>query len=493
MPPLPTCFWPQSSNEMTHRLHNTATFWVDPSLDLTNGLVSNIITAKGNVDASSAALQSITARAIAMLVEYASEEPGLYEYIFACMAAKSPTLASTFMAWDATSGHAFAPMAQGSASGLFSVAGFWQQTFGDNSSAVYRAEPHRSQALSLERLVPQLEATVSANREQQGVLPCRADASARPDARTAAFDPEKPGAETAPNGMNVLLTLLEDGHKEFDQQKAMDSQVARDISKDETEGMVLAALMAPPQEHMPQPAAAHAAESMLPTTLLSPASEMPTTLSSDADVALAIQHTQNSDPAPLVDLNEAAFDVMCEESAHEKHQWFSSTVKQTADAVGEHQGGEHAKSKITTHCLRRIPNDAKLSCLMHLIAQRGCGSYDFLYMPTDLQSQAGINRGYAIINWRSEFEAEHFATMFDKVKLSAKDLGSSKPCCLQVRRATIQGFQGNVINFFRKRRLRMRDPSLRPLISTSAGMEVVPLTMETVPDELKPLLREQDD
>jgi len=287
--------------------------------------------------------------------------------------------------------------------------------------------------------------------------------------------------------VNVLLSLLKHGHKEFDHQQESSIRASRNESTDEAK--LLDTRMTSTQEHMPKPTGTHALASALLSALLPSASETSATSSLDTHVLLAAGHTLRSDPAPPVDPSDAAVDETREKSSHGQCQWCSSTAKQTADVVAEHQQGGLPKSKITTHCLRRLPTDARISRLMEVIARRGCGAYDFLYMPTDFCSKPRTNYGYAIINWRSEIEAEHFAKTFSNLWLSPEELGSSQPSQLEVCEADRQGFGKNVLHFLNRKRLRTRDPSRLPLISVSPGAEAVPLTMETVPDELKPLVR----
>jgi len=509
MPPVPACFKTPDSCARTHRCNWPSTFPVERPLCLTNSIVCNILCAKDNLHASSAALRLEFERAVDLVVELASEEPAVCEYVLQSMAARSPILGTTFAKRCVTSGPLATHTPQQSASDLTSRTSlgtdgttvareWWPSARGQGSECMLSAAGFGQERLwdkgaepiILERLIPQPEGTVIANSQQQGAFHSDVDASVQPDTITADCTPCKEGKETLPNEVDVLLALLKHGHKEFDHQQESCTRASRNESIDEAQ--LFDTRITSMQEHMPKPISTHALESALLKALLPSASERSATRSSDAHVVLSAGHTPCSDPAPPVGLSEAAVDVTREKSSHGQRRWFSSTAKQTADVIIEHQRGGFSKSKITTHCLRRLPNDARRSRLMEVIARRGCGAYDFLYMPIVVGSQTQTNYGYAIINWRSEFEAEHFAKMFNNLWLSPEELGSTKPSHLEVCEATLQGFRSNVINFVNKRRLRTRDPSRLPLISVSPGTEAVPLSIETVPDELRPLVRRQD-
>jgi len=65
----------------------------------------------------------------------------------------------------------------------------------------------------------------------------------------------------------------------------------------------------------------------------------------------------------------------------------------------------------TTLMLRNLPNDYNRSMLLSLLDEEGfAGKYDFVYLPVDFASGAGV--GYSFINMTSHQDAEHFRVCF---------------------------------------------------------------------------------
>lgn len=72
---------------------------------------------------------------------------------------------------------------------------------------------------------------------------------------------------------------------------------------------------------------------------------------------------------------------------------------------------ESQSTERTTLMLRNLPNDYSRSMLLSLLDEQGfAGKYDFVYLPIDFASGAGV--GYAFINMVSHQDAEHFRVHF---------------------------------------------------------------------------------
>jgi RNA recognition motif-containing protein len=72
---------------------------------------------------------------------------------------------------------------------------------------------------------------------------------------------------------------------------------------------------------------------------------------------------------------------------------------------------EFQSSERTTLMLRNLPNDYNRSMLLSLLDEEGfAGKYDFVYLPIDFASGAGV--GYAFINMVSHQDAERFRVHF---------------------------------------------------------------------------------
>jgi hypothetical protein len=83
------------------------------------------------------------------------------------------------------------------------------------------------------------------------------------------------------------------------------------------------------------------------------------------------------------------------------------------DSIHRHQQGT------TTFMLRNIPNRVKVEDIQDRIAALGFGeTFDFLYMPLDLQSKQ--NKGYAFINLINETVAADFAERFNGTRFEGR-------------------------------------------------------------------------
>lgn len=81
----------------------------------------------------------------------------------------------------------------------------------------------------------------------------------------------------------------------------------------------------------------------------------------------------------------------------------------------------------TTVMLRNLPQYFTRATLLELIDKHGFhGSYDFVYLPTDFNSQAGL--GYAFVNMITPADAEKFWAHFDNFSSWLTD--SDKVCSL---------------------------------------------------------------
>jgi len=72
---------------------------------------------------------------------------------------------------------------------------------------------------------------------------------------------------------------------------------------------------------------------------------------------------------------------------------------------------ESQSTERTTLMLRNLPNDYTRSMLLSMLDEEGfAGKYDFVYLPIDFASGAGV--GYAFINMVSHQDAERFRVHF---------------------------------------------------------------------------------
>jgi len=131
----------------------------------------------------------------------------------------------------------------------------------------------------------------------------------------------------------------------------------------------------------------------------------------------------------------------------------SSAVLDPAISVGDDYN--------TTVMLRNLPNDYTREMLLELVEAQGfAGTYDFVYLPIDFNSQAGL--GYAFVNLLCPVEAQRFWKQFDG--FSGWSLPSDKVCSLNWS-SPHQGLASHVDRYRNS-----------------------PVMHNTVPDEYKPII-----
>jgi len=118
----------------------------------------------------------------------------------------------------------------------------------------------------------------------------------------------------------------------------------------------------------------------------------------------------------------------------------------------------------TTLMMRNIPNDYSRVMLLNLLSREGFAtSYDFIYLPIDFRTEAGL--GYAFINLVSSVEAERFRRVFHG--FSDWDVITQKVCEVSWTDA-LQGLESHIERYRNS-----------------------PVMHESVPDIFKPSVYEQ--
>lgn len=133
-----------------------------------------------------------------------------------------------------------------------------------------------------------------------------------------------------------------------------------------------------------------------------------------------------------------------------------------ANATVMRRNNTNDQTANTTVMLRNLPNDYTRDALLDLLDQAGgfARKYDFVYLPIDFKSQAGL--GYAFVNFVSPAEAERCKQTFEG--FSRWGMRSSKVCSVTWGNP-LQGYAAHVERY--------RDS---------------PVMHESVPDEWKPIL-----
>lgn len=111
----------------------------------------------------------------------------------------------------------------------------------------------------------------------------------------------------------------------------------------------------------------------------------------------------------------------------------------------------------TTVMMRNIPNKYTQKMLLPEINNAGfLGTFDFLYLPIDPETQA--NRGYCFLN----FIDPSFAWMFKMSYEGKKMIKFNSNKVVSVTPATLQGFEANYAHYS-SARVNRGDPAARPL------------------------------
>lgn len=111
----------------------------------------------------------------------------------------------------------------------------------------------------------------------------------------------------------------------------------------------------------------------------------------------------------------------------------------------------------TTVMMRNIPNKYTQKMLLPEINNAGfLGTFDFLYLPIDPETQA--NRGYCFLN----FIDPSFAWMFKMAYEGKKMIKFNSNKVVSVTPATLQGFEANYAHYS-SARVNRGDPAARPL------------------------------
>merc|ERR1711939_719329 len=126
-------------------------------------------------------------------------------------------------------------------------------------------------------------------------------------------------------------------------------------------------------------------------------------------------------------------------SAFVSMQWSDQTAG-TVECNGLKAEAADGQEWRTTVMIRNMPNNYTREMLLELVDSMGfSGTYDFVYLPVDFRSQAGL--GYAFINFVSVADA-HFC--FDRFEgFSAWKVPSEKVCTVTWSTPT-QGLEAHI-------------------------------------------------
>lgn len=128
-----------------------------------------------------------------------------------------------------------------------------------------------------------------------------------------------------------------------------------------------------------------------------------------------------------------------------------------ANPMDRHAAPPRAWANVTTVMMRNLPNKYTQRMLLTEINQIGfLGTFDFLYLPIDPETQA--NRGYAFLNFIDPSFAWMFKMSYEGRKMNR--FNSSK--VVSVMPATLQGFDANYTHYS-SARVNRGDPAARPL------------------------------
>jgi len=112
----------------------------------------------------------------------------------------------------------------------------------------------------------------------------------------------------------------------------------------------------------------------------------------------------------------------------------------SSPAANGRSNDDPADEYSTTVMLRNLPNNYTRTMLLELIDAEGfTGKYDFVYLPIDFNSKAGL--GYGFVNLTSPLEATKFWKNFEGFSRWA--LPSDKVCCLNWSRPH-QGLEAHI-------------------------------------------------
>jgi len=128
-----------------------------------------------------------------------------------------------------------------------------------------------------------------------------------------------------------------------------------------------------------------------------------------------------------------------------------------ANPMDRNAAPPRAWANVTTVMMRNLPNKYTQRMLLTEINQIGfLGTFDFLYLPIDPETQA--NRGYAFLNFIDPSFAWMFKMSYEGRKMNR--FNSSK--VVSVMPATLQGFDANYTHYS-SARVNRGDPAARPL------------------------------
>mmetsp|Transcript_123428 Transcript_123428/g.240196 ORF Transcript_123428/g.240196 Transcript_123428/m.240196 type:complete len:420 (+) Transcript_123428:107-1366(+) len=155
------------------------------------------------------------------------------------------------------------------------------------------------------------------------------------------------------------------------------------------------------------------------------------------------------------------------------HQDESETLQEADTPKGKHEtNGSYVSpnsewDRISTVMLRNIPNKYTQSMLLEELKMSGfLGTYDFLYLPIDPETNA--NRGYAFINFTNPAFAWMLRTTYEGRKMCR--FNSDK--VVSVAPAALQGFEANYAHYS-SARVNRGDPAVRPLFLRESVMKNV--------------------
>ncbi|CAJ1384644.1 unnamed protein product [Effrenium voratum] len=144
-----------------------------------------------------------------------------------------------------------------------------------------------------------------------------------------------------------------------------------------------------------------------------------------------------------------------------------STCKSRASRSSRLEGSPKAldNSENTTMMIRSLPEQLTQRDLLNELNQFGlAGLYDFCYLPRDFKSVE--NKGYAFVNFTSPETASMFRNSWNRRSFPASSALAGQQ--LVITSADVQGLASNLKKWCGPRLRRIRNPELKPYVSSAA-------------------------
>jgi len=143
-----------------------------------------------------------------------------------------------------------------------------------------------------------------------------------------------------------------------------------------------------------------------------------------------------------------------------------STCKSRASRSSRLEGSPKAlNTENTTMMIRSLPEQLTQRDLLNELNQFGlAGLYDFCYLPRDFKSVE--NKGYAFVNFTSPETASMFRNSWNRRSFPASSALAGQQ--LVITSADVQGLASNLKKWCGPRLRRIRNPELKPYVSSAA-------------------------